>query len=214
MHRHSFFLYSFVYFQPHWSLLPCVGPFSSCGEQGRPWRRCGSSLCSAGLPLLRTGSNSRAHRLSGWSSQALKCRLGSWSSQAWLLCGLESSQARDWTCVPCIAGGFLTYHISGEVPHSCRYRFFSTLVYHRILNMLPHSAAEEDCLLFHPVCNSLHVLTPNSQSFPPSEMLELGFPAPASLSTHKSLFCKLGEFLSLLLLNCGVGEDSWESLGL
>ena len=40
-------------------------------------------------------------------------------------------------------------------------------------------------------------LTPNSQSFPPSQMLKLGFPAPASEPTHKSLFCKLGELLSL-----------------
>ena len=57
--------------------------------------------------------------------------------------------------------------------------FFSIMVYHRILPIVP--CASCSTLLFaHPMYNSLHLLIPNSQSLPP--------PALSPLATnHKSV---------------------------
>ena len=41
------------------------------------------------------------------------------------------------------------------------------MVYHRILNIVLPCAISRTLLLIHPICNSLHLLTPNSQSTPP-----------------------------------------------
>ena len=45
------------------------------------------------------------------------------------------------------------------------FMFFSTVVYHRILNIVP-CAVNRTVLFIHPTYNSLHPLTPNSQSSP------------------------------------------------
>ena len=46
------------------------------------------------------------------------------------------------------------------------------MVDRRISNVVP-CALQED-LVYHPVCTSLHLLTPNSQSLPPPPTLPLG----------------------------------------
>ena len=51
---------------------------------------------------------------------------------------------------------------------------FSFMVYHRILilSIVPCAIGTSTTLLFiHPTCTSLHLLIPNSQSFPPQPLL-------------------------------------------
>ena len=50
--------------------------------------------------------------------------------------------------------------------------FFSIIVYHRILNIVP-CAACRILLFLHPMYNSLHLLIPNSQSNPPPALSPL-----------------------------------------
>ena len=196
MYRRSIFLYNFIYFLPHWSLLLCAGFSLVAASSG--YLRGGERWLSSwgvGLPLLQTGSRSagfsgRARRLSSAVSVAVDHRLSCFAA-----CGIFPGQGLN--SGPCIGRRILTSYITGEGPHSCFYMFFSILVYHRILKSFLTLLNSRTLLLFHPVSNSLRELPPDSQSFLPSQMLRLGFPAPASEPTHKSLFCKLGELLSL-----------------
>ena len=51
------------------------------------------------------------------------------------------------------------------------FTFFSIMVYHRMLNIVLYSRT---LLSIHFLCNSLYLLIPNSQSFPPLSPLPLG----------------------------------------
>ena len=179
------------------------GIFSSCGERG--YLRCreqGLSSWRCGLPLLRTGSrcagfSSRAHGLSGWARRP--SRPGSVVVDHGLSCfatwGISAGQGLNFCPLHRQAESYLPH------PRGSPTFLFLYVLFHSGLSQdiewFPQSAVQKDRVAFPPCNNSLHVLTPNSQSFPPSQMLKLGFPAPASEPTHKSLFCKLGELLSL-----------------
>ena len=52
--------------------------------------------------------------------------------------------------------------------------FFSIMVYHRISNIVPCAIYSRTLLFIHSICNSLRLLTPNSQSVPPRPPLPLG----------------------------------------
>ena len=69
---------------------------------------------------------------------------------------------------------------SDSVIHICTFFFifFSVMVHHRILNIVP-CAISRTLLFIHSLCNSLHLLIPNSQSTP--------LPPPLPLGNHKSV---------------------------
>ena len=58
--------------------------------------------------------------------------------------------------------------------------FFSIMVYHRILNIVP-CVYSRALLFIHFLFNSLHLLTSNSQSIP--------LPPPLAFGNHKSVLC-------------------------
>ena len=62
--------------------------------------------------------------------------------------------------------------------------FFSIMVYHRILSRVP--VLYSKALLFiHPIYNSLHLLTPNSQSTPPHPPSSLASTSRFSMSVSR-----------------------------
>ena len=58
--------------------------------------------------------------------------------------------------------------------------FFSVVVYYRIVNLVPCTIKLD--LFIHAKCNSLHLLTPNSQSIPPLSLFSLAIPSLFSMS--------------------------------
>ena len=52
--------------------------------------------------------------------------------------------------------------------------FFSVMVYHKILNIVPCTIYIWALLFIHSIYNSLHLLTPTSQSTPLPPFLPLG----------------------------------------
>ena len=48
---------------------------------------------------------------------------------------------------------------------------FSSMFYHSILNAVPCAVEQVRPCFIHPMCNSLHLLIPNSQSFLPPLLL-------------------------------------------
>ena len=52
--------------------------------------------------------------------------------------------------------------------------FFSIMVYHRILNIVPCAIQSDTVVYPSYIHNSLHLLVPNAQSFPPLHTLPLG----------------------------------------
>ena len=101
-------------------LCCCVWAFSHCGEWG-PFFAAVHRLLIAG-PFLLCSVGSRHANFSSCSTWAQKLWLsGSRARAQWLWCmGLvapqhvESSQIRDQTCVPRLAGGFLSTAPSGK----------------------------------------------------------------------------------------------------
>ena len=65
--------------------------------------------------------------------------------------------------------------------------FFSIMVYPRILNIVP-CATSRTLLFIHSMCNSLHLLTPNSQSIPPPHPSPLATTSLFSMSVSLTLY--------------------------
>ena len=65
--------------------------------------------------------------------------------------------------------------------------FFSIMVYHRIVNIVPYTY-KKTLLFIHPLYNSLHLLTPSPQSIPPQPPPPSWLPQVFSLSVILFVF--------------------------
>ena len=74
------------------------------------------------------------------------------------------------------------------------WKSFSMMVYHRILNPVP-CAMQSDLLFLCSMCNGSHLLTPNSQSFPPPPL-----PGQPQVCSLPFLFMRLLQLLFLGIL--------------
>ena len=77
------------------------------------------------------------------------------------------------------------------------YKFFfifsSTMVYHRILNIVP-MLYSRSLLLIHPIYNSLHLLTPNSQPFRPPSPPIVNLKSASYVCEPVSQICSLASY--------------------
>ena len=105
------------------SLCCCAQAFSSCGEQkllssSSAWApHCGVFCCCGAWALGHAGFSSCsvcAQQLQPPGSRARASEL--WRSVLVALCHVGSSQARDWTHVPCIGRWILNHWTAKEVP--------------------------------------------------------------------------------------------------
>ena len=87
------------------------------------------------------------------------------------------------------------------------FMLFSTVVYHRILNIVP-VLYSRTLLFIHLICNSLRLLTPNSQCFPPLPPLLLATTSLFS-NVHDSV-CFTDRFICVMVqiphlrTSCGI----------
>ena len=83
---------------------------------------------------------------------------------------------------------FFSYvHYEQNYVRLCFFMFFCVMVYHRVLNII--ACVTQQILLFiHPTYNSLHLLIPNSQSFPPPPTFPLTVTSLFSMSVSLFLF--------------------------
>ena len=87
---------------------------------------------------------------------------------------------------------YLSIYLSVYLPIYILFKIlFSIVVYHRILNIAPCAVLYYRTLLFiHSICDSLYLLTLNSQFIPPPNPSHLATTSLFSMFVSLFLFCK------------------------
>ena len=86
---------------------------------------------------------------------------------------------RDQSRVSCVVRWILTRCVTKEVLDTHLKIFFSMIVYHRILNVVPCAVYNRTLLFIHSIYSRIYLLTPDSRSIP--------FPLYLPLGKHRSV---------------------------
>ena len=75
------------------------------------------------------------------------------------------------------------------------------MIYHRMLNIVHCAIYHRIFLFIHPMYNSLHLLIPDSQSFPPPLCLTLGNHKSVLFIYEFTILIMLGTVVNILWIN-------------